>query len=412
MGPGVRFVASAALASLALAVVVPFTPQASGAADVPTHHVRGSVTVEPGGYVEDIYLHLTDAEGYTIGEATVSGADGTFDMEEVEDGGPYTLSMSAEPDYDWRRQYYLDTYFRSEAAPITVAGADVDLQPMQLHRMHEVHGTVVADGHPVTWMRVTAYPAGPGVTTYSSGLSTTTDEEDGTYSLMLPPGVWKIRFDGVSNDLDNDLVERWAPEWYDDVSSFAEAAPVAVPAVAELGTTTLSRGGAIAGAVTDAATGLPVRKVDVQVVDADNRFRGTSVTRNDGSYSVGMLASGAYKVKVEDKQAHAFATEYWDNAATSAAATPVPVHADGTTGGIDVSLDAVPPPDPSAVKLSGVVTDQAGVPVRGVAVSAQATCGSAAAVAYTDQSGRYAFTGLTAPTYRLRFSDDYGEQGR
>ena len=233
MGPGVRFVASAALASLALAVVVPFTPQASGAADVPTHHVRGSVTVEPGGYVEDIYLHLTDAEGYTIGEATVSGADGTFDMEEVEDGGPYTLSMSAEPDYDWRRQYYLDTYFRSEAAPITVAGADVDLQPMQLHRMHEVHGTVVADGHPVTWMRVTAYPAGPGVTTYSSGLSTTTDEEDGTYSLMLPPGVWKIRFDGVSNDLDNDLVERWAPEWYDDVSSFAEAAPVAVPAVAE-----------------------------------------------------------------------------------------------------------------------------------------------------------------------------------
>ena len=393
-----------ALASCALAL-----PSVAQGSDVPTHHVRGSVTVEPGGYVEDIYLHLTDDEGYTMGDATLPGTGGTFDMEDVEDGGPYTLEMTAEPDFDWRTQYYPDTFFRSDAGAITVAGTDVDLQPMTLHAMHDVHGQVVAAGKPLTSMRLTAYPAGPGVTSYSKGLSAYTDDEDGTYDLGLPAGTWKIRFSGVSEDPLDDLVTTWAPEWYLDGSSFAEATPVTVPGVTDLGTTTLTDGGSISGTVTDSATGLPVRGIDVQVVDADNRTRGTVVTRNDGSYTVGLLATGAYKVKALDNQAHAFLTQYYDGSATNAGATPVPVLTDHATSDIDVALVAVAPPDPSTVVLGGTVTDQTGAPVRGVAVSARTSCGADPAVAYTDLAGHYAFTGLTAAQYRITFTDAYGD---
>jgi hypothetical protein len=366
------------------------------------------VVVEPGGDLDDIYLVLTDDEGFFMGEATVSAAGGTFDMADVEDGGPYLLTMVPEEDFFWRTEYYPDTFFEQDAAPITVAGADLDLEPMTLHAMHTVHGTVVADGKPVTDMRVTGYPAGAGVTTYSHGLSTTTDEEDGTYDLLLPAGTWKIRYSGVSDDFWNELVRTWASEWYADAASFAMATPVVVPLVSDLGTTTLTDGGSISGTVRDRVTGLPVRDVDVQAIDADDRIRRTVVTRNDGTYDLDLLTTGGYQVKVLDNQAHAFVPGYYDGSATNAGATPVPVVGGQTTTGIDLTVDAVAPPDPSTVVLGGTVTDQAGVPVRGVAVSAYKTCGGTPTVTYTDLAGHYAFTGLSAPSYRLTFTDSYG----
>ena len=259
--------------ALLAAAAVAASGAPSGAADVPAHDVRGSVTVEAGGLDVDIYLELTDAEGDNWGEAVLGPDGGSFVMPEVEDGGPYTLTMIPDSDFDldWRTQYYPDTYFESEAAPITIAGADVDLDPMTLHLMHDVKGSVVAGVDPVLGMRITAYPAGPGVTTYNHGLSTTTDDEDGTYDLWLPPGTWKVRYSGVSDDwIDDDLITTWAPMWFPAAASFAEATPVVVPAVTDLGTTTLTDGGSISGTVTDSATGLGVRDLDVQVIDADN----------------------------------------------------------------------------------------------------------------------------------------------
>ena len=99
------------------------------------------------------------------------------------------------------------------------------------------------------------------------------------------------------------------------------------------------------------------------------------MTRNDGTYTFGMLASGVYKVKVVDNRAHQFVTQYFAGSATNAGATPVPVVADQTASGIDLTLTPAPAPDPATVVLSGVVTDQDGVPVRGVAVSAHTGCG-------------------------------------
>lgn len=362
-----------------------------------THHLRGVVSSDPSADPGSGYNVTLKKPGgaIVVSDFTTSG---DYDLEAPD--GTYVLHV--EMNSGGRREYYRGAQTLEDADPIEVAGADVTLEPWHLPRLYEVSGRVEpATG--VGEMRVVAYPAGPGVTDY-------TQEKpyySGTFSssqfrIELPAGTWKIWFDGLAIPW-SPYHQDWAAEWYTDGASYSEATPVVVSGDMRLSTTpTLTRGGSVAGRVTDSA-GQPLRKVDVDVLDADGQPVSRAVTHNDGSYVVPRVHSGSHSVRVADGQAHQYVEQ------TSG---PLVV-TDGTTVSVpSVALVQAPGPDPADVDLTGTVTDERAAPQRGIRVEAWAAgCDTdePAAVAFTHLDGVFAFQGLDQAQYRLRLSDDYGQ---
>ncbi|TQK70057.1 carboxypeptidase regulatory-like domain-containing protein [Nocardioides sp. SLBN-35] len=225
---------------------------------------------------------------------------------------------------------------------------------------------------------------------------TTLTGSDGSYQLAVPAGTYRIGFE--------DPQQRYLTSYHPQADRVGEADDLLVAAGALVPgiDAALHRGGLIAGTLTS-SDGQPLAEADVEVYrenDGDLAYdEYYGYTEEDGSYSVGPLPDGEYRVGFF---AWDHVSEYYDDRSSLQAADPLTV-ADAAT----LTADAVLSPGAS---ISGVVTDETAAPLEDIQVrlyeyDADYDYWDWTRSTSTDAEGRYALRRLTpGTTYRVGFS--------
>jgi len=124
-------------------------------------------------------------------------------------------------------------------------------------------------------------------------------------------------------------------------------------------------------------------------------------TQSDGSYTIGGLSAGTYRVEFSDWSGN-FIGSYYDDATTVEDATDIVVGEAATVSEINASLAA-------ASRIAGTVTGPDGsTPLANISISAYVFQGyfwQWVSGTQTQSDGSYTISGLSAGTYRVEFSD-------
>lgn len=139
----------------------------------------------------------------------------------------------------------------------------------------------------------------------------------------------------------------------------------------------LTRYGTIHGTVT-LPNGDPANLANVQV--SSESFSTSTTTDSAGEYSLS-APPGSYTLQVTPLPGSGARSEYWENATSLGASTPI-VLAAAATQLADVQLAA-------AGSLSGTVTDSSGSPIPNVDVPGHDAGGRMGRVGYRTASGQY-----------------------
>jgi 5-hydroxyisourate hydrolase-like protein (transthyretin family) len=244
---------------------------------------------------------------------------------------------------------------------------------------------------------------------YSSGgsyVAFTTTNGSGVYTTQgLPAATYRAR---TSNSI------GYVEALYDDlpcpggVCSVTSGTPITVT----VGATTsgvdfaLAPGGRISGTVRDAATGLPLAGVYVDVYSAGGSYLTYGYTDGAGAYTTAAaLASGTYHAVTWSSLG--YVDELYDDVSCPGSGcsvtggAPIAVTG-GTTTGIDFALAR-------GGRISGTVTDAAtGLPLSGVTIRIYDTGGGIVDYGSTSGSGAYTTAALPPGTYHARTSNAAG----
>jgi hypothetical protein len=389
----------AAVAALAIGTLG-FVMTAGPAAAATTGTITGTVTAAAGGApIAGVCVSASQQGGSSSFTAT-TGSTGTYSIPglapgayEVEFGGCAPLPGN------YLVQWYVGASSPATATPVTVAaGRTKGKINAALAAGGEITGTAqdVHSGAPIAGICVSATSGG-----LSGGpVGSATTATDGTYLIEgLPSGSYLVSF-GCS--------AVYLEQWYDDQSSPATA--TAVPVVA--GSTTpnidaqLIKGGSVKGTVTDAATNKGLGHICVAVTGDGTSATEASLTSSSGAYSLGGLTPGYYTVQFDVPSACGpstpttrYVTQWWQDATSGSAATPILVNEGTATKSIDAALVV-------GGTISGKVT-AGGVAVPGECVGAEPAASSFSGTqgaAITGTTGTYAITGLPAGNYLVVFS--------
>jgi hypothetical protein len=222
-----------------------------------------------------------------------------------------------------------------------------------------------------------------------------TDSNGNYVAERLRTGNYKVRF---RNPLNYNFYQ-----WYDNAFSFEDGFPVAVhfgeitPNIdAQLGDWP-SVEGYVEGHVTDMA-GNPIQGVGVTAYEGTGVALASASTDQSGSYHIRRLNPGLVKIFFNASTvAGNYVSEYYPDKLLIGEASPVPVQAGQTTGGIDAQLAN------NAGSIAGHVTDSSGNPLSGVVVTCFDTSSDLNYRVNTDASGNYVFYNLPPRDYKFRF---------
>jgi hypothetical protein len=321
---------------------------------------------------------------YTGSGSWVSGQTGP--------GGAYTIGGLATGDYRVQAcatgyvcEYYDNTLDWNAAIPVTVTeGEDTPGINFSLRVEGTMSGTVTDDvGNPISGAQVWAGAySGPG----SYGSATT--GADGTYTVGgLATGDYNVQA----------CATGYVCEYYDNTLDWDAA--TAVPVTEGENTPginfSLRVEGTISGVVKD-PDGDPIEGASLWAC-LDGPWKGGGFcswasTHSNGTYTVGGLATGDYRVQA---CATGYVCEYYDDTLDWNAATPVPVTEGENTPGINFSLRV-------EGTISGTVTDLGGSPISGASVTACSFEGDFCQSAWTLSNGAYTIGGLATGDYRVQ----------
>lgn len=159
---------------------------------------------------------------------------------------------------------------------------------------------------------------------------------DGTYSLDVRPGVYRVRIAYVGNaeDRTNFFASRWAKRGTAGVmiASLATKVEVAYAATAKAPKVTIGAGSELKGTITDSVTGDPVADVNVVALSNEStewQVIASSRTDKAGHYTLRGLLSGNYWIRMNYGDGFAIKSTRWtmkpDQATTfNAALAPSP----------------------------------------------------------------------------------------
>ena len=215
-------------------------------------------------------------------------------------------------------------------------------------------------------------------------------DDSGNYSVYgLGTGSYQVKFE----DYQSGHVARWYDRQADQAT--AQAVPVTTGQDTPGINAALALGASIAGTLTSEA-GLPLYYAAVQVYDVNQQIVASGGTDNSGNYSIRGLPGGNYRLHF-DGMYGGYLPEWYDNAATFAAAAPISVTAPTALSGFNAVLA-------SAGSISGTVRDGVGNVIPNVMVTAYDPVNVSKGSAWTDQSGSYILGGLAAGDYKVSFS--------
>lgn len=230
----------------------------------------------------------------------------------------------------------------------------------------------------------------------------TAPKADGSYLLEVPLGRVQIEF--VPS-----VRSRLLVQYYDHQSFLENATKIFLaPTQPEAKgiNADLIEGGAIAGTVTAAESGLPLAEVEVCAVSrsVSPALRRCEETDASGAYEIGGLPAKSYLVAFHGHgQSAEYEPSYYNGTQSPTQGTPVVVNAEATRAGIDAGLE-------KGAKVGGTLTEAGGGSLPGVAV-----CLFVAAAAtpdrctYSGEGGNYSFEGLASGSYEVGFSLDSSE---
>jgi len=306
----------------------------------PGGSITGTVTDASTGAPLD-YVHVEASNG-TVTRSVQSDASGVYSIVGLFTGAyrvrVQTMFGSGHVNEVYDNQPCPDAGCSSVAGtPVAVtAGSATTGIDFALAPGGTITGTVrdAASGAPLPYPRVSVYRAGAENSSFwGSG------NGSGIYTVTgLPTGTYYVIADG----------DNFVDELYGGLPCPYEACTVSdgTPVSVTIGQTTsgidfaLSRGGAISGTVTDAASGLPV-DVEVEVLLYSSTGRPMDYTyahEGTGTYTLGGLPTGTYYIRVWSPE---YVMETYNNLpgyTPITGGTPINVAAPATTSGIDFQL--------------------------------------------------------------------------
>jgi len=225
--------------------------------------------------------------------------------------------------------------------------------------------------------------------------STFTDEASGYYNLgNLAPGTYKIYFQSYS--------PSHASEFYDDkpVMEFADSVEVTGGNTTPGINAQLEIGGLITGLVSD-ASGIPLSGIRVYCYNKYQEMIMSVYTGTDGTYSIGWLREGIYKLRFYD-YAGTYSVEWYNNKTNFCESNAISVTAGATTSGVNAALAA-------AGSISGKVAASSGAGIENLWVYVYDADDyynyDRRESARTDAAGDYTITRLAPGSYKVRFSN-------
>lgn len=288
------------------------------------------------------------------GEAMV-GADGTYDL--VVPPGQIIVEFAAYWPSRYLSEFYNDTRDYAASTKVTLgSGATVTGINASLARGATISGTVTdqSTGEPLEGIRVAAnFDEGNSIEAFT--------RTDGTYDIVgLPTGSYIVSFDDIGRTDPSDK-KVYVSEWYDSTTlSGATSISLTAPAVRTGVNASMVRGASISGTVTEAGSGdiiysedtvgsngPPIRAIGVQVTDsAGNEVASQWYTEPDGSYFIGGLTAGTYKVKFFDwgsatmelGEGAFYTTQWYSNKASVGAANTITLGATTQQTGVNAAM--------------------------------------------------------------------------
>jgi len=354
--------------------------------------ITGTVTASGGGALAGIQVtaYRSDRFGFEDYAEATTNASGGYQLDGLA-VGTYRLGF-VDPAGTYKREFWDDKATLDTATDIPVAASQtVSGRNAALATASHITGTVTgAGGVVLAGIQVTAYDYEDGW----SGFRTVQTAANGTYDIGgLEPGAYRLGFaDGTG---------AYSPEYFDDATLFGKSAIVHVP----LSTTVagrnaqLTRSGAISGTVTNGTAGIQGITVRAyELVRGDWDLAASAVTDASGGYSIPRLRATTHRIDFRDPSGH-YAAEAWNDAPDLRSGADIAVPAGSTATGKDAVLAR-------AGEITGTVSGPGGVLQNAQVTAYRNVNGSWAfgGSAITNASGAYDVAGLSAGTYRLRFT--------
>lgn len=302
--------------------------------------IAGTITrASDGQPLADVDLDCFDSAGVRVDLTTRSDAAGVYRIGPLPVGS-YFLRADPAPTGGYLVEYHPNVRDLATAAAIAVsAGTETGGINFALDPAGWVSGVVTAasGATPLADIDLDIYESATGVRV-ARGDKT---NPDGTYVIgPIAPGTYKLRCDPLP-------AQHWAVEYYDGKPRIADANPVTVETGAGKANINfqLDAGASILGVVRSATTDAPLAGIDVDVFDSatGTRFDQSAKTAADGTFTVGPLAAGQYKLRADVPAGMPYLDRYWPAASTLATATPIAVAPGTDIPGIILELpDAMP----------------------------------------------------------------------
>jgi hypothetical protein len=344
-------------------------------------------------HIEGATVYASQIDGYSS-KSAVTDSEGNYTINDL---APGSFQVYAQKE-GFAREYYNGTYDENSATPVVVnAAATTAGINFVLEQGGSISGFVYQSSGNIpisgAWVYASLFDD-------TVGMYSTTDESGGYSIEGLPTGQYRVHVEA----------DDFLSEYYNGVANEEDADPVSVAAPADTAGIdfTLDVGGSISGTVL-LSNGTPAVGAYVSADTVDGTyFWGSTITSEDGSYTIDGLFSGQYLVSVQQE---GYATETYNAVHFSSLGTLVPVTIPADTSGINFSLDA-------GGGISGKIFKQNGTdPLPGASVSVYDLSLNWIDSATSGTDGKYVIEGclpsgkfrigVSAPGYAFRYYASY-----
>ncbi|MGD9780678.1 MAG: hypothetical protein AB7V14_00845 [Kiritimatiellia bacterium] len=357
----------------------------------------GPTGTDPLDEVEIIAYRRKGTNWLSLGGWSWTGYGGAFDLSGLRPG-TYRLRMGGSlGGTNLLGEYYSNVDSLESAQDLVLEpGSSISNVNVELTPASHITGSIVdSNGDPAE--------AGIRIYQYSNGAweRRSYGETDGTGAFDaggLTAGTYRVRFAPASSQL--------AIQWFSNSPTLAGARDVVLGVAARASHVDARLGGAshIAGTVTG-TNGTPLGTVEVWAMQREDGVWlnvESDDTADDGTYDIGGLSAGTYRVGFWPFSGN-YAPEYYNNALHASNALDVVVPGTATVGNVNAALV-------SGGRISGTVAAAEGsVPLADIEVEAYRLADGRweqIDSPDTDDAGRYEITALPVGQFRLRFIDN------